>query len=262
MKKIGTIESLWRYPVKSMRGEQLPEIFVGFAGVYGDRIFAIHSSEARAGFPFLNANAQREMLRYQPRFRFPEKSIAPPNLQAAEQIAPGALPLYAEAEEMIVEVEAPNERSYAIDDPALLASLARGLDPQPTLRLLRSQRAMADCRPLSLLSLQVVQQLARELGEAIDKLRFRANFYLDLAPEVTEAELVGRALRLGDKVVVQIIERDPRCMMVVLDPATGEKSPAILKQIAQAHDNLAGLYAATLVEGLVRAGDPVELLPR
>ena len=33
MKTIGKVESLWRYPVKSMRGEQLPEAFVGFAGV-------------------------------------------------------------------------------------------------------------------------------------------------------------------------------------------------------------------------------------
>jgi len=30
---IGKVESLWRYPVKSMRGEELSEAFVGFAGV-------------------------------------------------------------------------------------------------------------------------------------------------------------------------------------------------------------------------------------
>ena len=37
MTTIGTVESLWRYPVKSMRGEELNEIFAGYAGVYGDR---------------------------------------------------------------------------------------------------------------------------------------------------------------------------------------------------------------------------------
>ena len=40
MSIVGKVESLWRYPVKSMRGERLDEAFVGFAGVYGDRLFA------------------------------------------------------------------------------------------------------------------------------------------------------------------------------------------------------------------------------
>ncbi len=35
--KIVTVESLWRYPVKSMRGEELRDAFVGFSGAYGDR---------------------------------------------------------------------------------------------------------------------------------------------------------------------------------------------------------------------------------
>ena len=35
---IGKVESLWRYPVKSMRGEELSEAFVGFAGVWGPPI--------------------------------------------------------------------------------------------------------------------------------------------------------------------------------------------------------------------------------
>jgi uncharacterized protein YcbX len=41
---VGTVDSLWRYPVKSMRGEELEEAFVGFAGVYGDRYFAFKGS--------------------------------------------------------------------------------------------------------------------------------------------------------------------------------------------------------------------------
>ena len=48
---IGKVESLWRYPVKSMRGEELSEAFVGFAGVYGDRLFAFRSAGRPSGFP-------------------------------------------------------------------------------------------------------------------------------------------------------------------------------------------------------------------
>ena len=43
MSIIGKIASLWRYPVKSMRGEEVDTIFLGFAGIYGDRLFAFKS---------------------------------------------------------------------------------------------------------------------------------------------------------------------------------------------------------------------------
>jgi MOSC N-terminal beta barrel domain len=51
MSLVGKVESLWRYPVKSMRGEELQEAFVGFSGVYGDRLFAFKSSAAPKGIP-------------------------------------------------------------------------------------------------------------------------------------------------------------------------------------------------------------------
>jgi len=49
MELIGTVESLWRYPVKSMRGEELQEAFVGFPGVFGDRLYAFRNSGAPKG---------------------------------------------------------------------------------------------------------------------------------------------------------------------------------------------------------------------
>ena len=64
MSTIGTVESLWRYPVKSMRGEELAEVFAGYAGVYGDRLFAFESSAGRKGFPFFTGREQRQMIRY------------------------------------------------------------------------------------------------------------------------------------------------------------------------------------------------------
>jgi hypothetical protein len=49
-------------------------------------------------------------------------------------------------------------------------------------------------------------------------------------------------------------------MMITLDPDTGEKTPEILKKVAQAHDGMAGVYGAVMVEGMLHKGDPVELL--
>ncbi len=262
MNIIGTVESLWRYPVKSMRGEEMDEIFAGFSGVYGDRIFAFRSSASPKGFPYLTAREQREMLRFRPRFRYPDKAAAPVNLKEAEAMGPGVTPVYADPTDLMVDVETPAGNTLAVDDPALIDMLRTGIDDKHQLSLLRSARAATDCRPLSLLTVQSVQKLAEETESTVDKRRFRANIYLDLtsAEGFAEDHFVGRSLRVGSKVILAILERDPRCMMITLDPDTGAIAPALLKKVAQAHSGMAGVYGAVLAEGMVRKGDPVELL--
>ncbi len=262
MSVFGTVESLWRYPVKSMRGEELDEMFAGFSGVYGDRLFAFRSSASRKGFPYLTAREQREMLRYRPRFREPDKAARPINLTEAESMAPGANPVSADAAELMVDVETPAGETLAIDDSTLMEMLREGIDDKHHLTLMRSDRAMTDCRPLSIFSLQTVRALGEETGTAWDKRRFRANIYLDLTSSqgFAEDKFVGRSLRIGPKVVISILERDPRCMVITVDPETAAVSPALLKKVAQAHGGRAGVYGAVLVEGLLHKGDPVELL--
>jgi uncharacterized protein len=262
VKIVGTVESLWRYPVKSMGGEMLDESFVGFSGVYGDRCYAFKNSGARRGFPYLNANVQQQMLLYRPRFRHPERALRPPNLTEAENIAPGVTPANAEPEDLALDVLTPAGAVVAVEDPALMAMLGEGLRGENQLTLVRSDRALTDCRPVSLISLQTVRQIEGELGRPVDKRRFRANVYLDLASGdgFSEDELVGRRLRLGPKAVVAVLERDPRCKMISLDPDTGEHDPEVLRKVAQAHEAFAGVYCAVLVEGVLSAGDAVELV--
>lgn len=57
-----------------------------------------------------------------------------------------------------------------------------------------------------------------------------------------------------------VLERDPRCKMISLDPETGEHNPQILRSVAKAHTACAGVYCAVLIEGMLRAGDSIELL--
>ena len=115
MSNIGKVDSLWRYPIKSMRGEELDEAFVGFSGIYGDRIFAFRSSASPKGFPYLTAREQRKLLRYRPRFRYPDKAARPINLADAEGIAPGLNPVSADTPDLMVDVEAPTGETLAID---------------------------------------------------------------------------------------------------------------------------------------------------
>jgi uncharacterized protein YcbX len=262
VKTVGTIESLWRYPVKSMGGETLNESFVGFSGFYGDRCYAFKNSAARKGFPYLNANVQQQMLLYRPKFRYPERAAKPPNLADATAIAPGVTPANAEPGDMTLDVVTPSGAAVAIDDPALIEMLGEGLRGENHLTLVRSDRALTDCRPVSLISLQTVRQIGQELGGPVDKRRFRANIYLNLTSDdgFAEDELVGRTLRLGPKAVIAVLERDPRCKMISLDPETGEHNPEVLRKVAQRHEAFAGVYCAVLVEGVLSVGDAVDLV--
>jgi uncharacterized protein YcbX len=259
---VGTVESLWRYPVKSMRGEELDEMFAGYAGVYGDRLFAFESSASPRGFPFFTGRDQHQMIRYHARFRNPEKAARPVNAREAEKLGSGTNPISAGASELMIDVETPDGKTFAIDDRALIDNLRLDIDGKHELTLLRSDKAITDCRPLSIFAMQTAKRIGEETGVAVDKRRFRANIYVDLTSSdgFAEDEFVGRSLRIGAKVIVAVLQRDGRCMMITLDPDTAEKTPAILKTVAQAHEGMAGVYGAVLAEGMIHKGDPVELL--
>ena len=236
------------------------EAFASFSGIYGDRLFAFESSASPKGFPYLTAREQQRLLQYRPHFRYPDKAARPINLTEAESM--GANPVWADPSELMVDVGTPDGRTLAIDDPVLIDMLRTDIEQKHQLTLMRSERAMTDCRPVSIFSLQSAEQLGEETGTPIDKRRFRANVYVDLtsAQGFGENSFVGKSLRIGPKAVVTILERDPRCVMITLDPDTGEKTPAILKKVAQAHDGMAGVYGAVIVEGMLHKGDSIELL--
>ena len=262
MTVVGRVESLWRYPVKSMRGEEIKQSFLGFSGVYGDRLYAFHDTSAPEGFPFLTGREQERMLLYQPRFRQPGHTAGPPNLAEAENTEPGMTPVYATAADLTVDIETPSGEVLAIDDPALITRLSEGTEAAHVLSLLRSDRSFTDCRPVSIFSIQTVQQIGDELGFVLDKRRFRANIYADLTPMSGFAEnaFLGRRLQIGTKAVIAVTDRDPRCKMITLDPNTAHASPEVLRRVRDSHEGKAGLYGAVLVEGTVRPGDEIRLL--
>jgi len=252
MNVVGLIESLWRYPVKSMRGEELREAFLGFGGVYGDRRYAFLSSAARDDFPYLTAREKHEMLLHRPIYRHPELMMKPsPRLTRA----------YAS-----LDVETPTGERLPVEDPRLIDLLREGLrerlGDRPDLAMVQSDVAITDNRPVSLFSLQTVRRIGEEVGTVLDKRRFRANIYVDLAvgDGFGEDEWVGRKLVVGSEVIVEILKRNKRCKMVTLDPDTSDPNPEVVKKLAEDHDTRAGIYAAVLVEGTVGVGDEICLV--
>lgn len=262
MKVIGKVESLWRYPVKSMRGEELQESFVGFPGIYGDRVYAFESAAAAKGFPYLTGREQEAMLLYRPAYRNPERTAKPGNLAEAEARGSGLTPVYGDLSEFSVDVGTPAGERLAIDDPRLISKLREGIDDKHQLTLLRSHRAMTDCRPVSIFSLQTLRHLSKELGFDLDKRRFRANIYADFDSVAAfgENEFVGRNLRIGVKTTIAVVNRDSRCKMITLDPDTAHQEPEIMRRLTRDHEGKAGIYGAVLVEGTVRPGDEIALL--
>jgi uncharacterized protein len=251
---VGRVESLWRYPVKSMRGEELREAYLTAKGVYGDRRYAFLSTGARKDFPYFTAREQPELLQHRARYLHPEKMIRP---KGELSLADGA-----------IEVETPLGERLAVDDPRLIQLLRSGLHEWQQKRhqvmVVQSDSPVVDTRPLSLFCLQTVGRLSEELGEELDKRRFRANVYVDLASGkgFDEDEWVGRRLRIGADAVVEILKRTKRCKLITLDPDTSERNIELMRKIALEHELRAGISAGVVVEGMIAVGDEMRMVGR
>jgi uncharacterized protein YcbX len=171
-------------------------------------------------------------------------------------------PLHRDGSETDLEIEIPGGEKISVTDPRLLDSVSAGLPDRFELTLMRSERALTDCSPVSLLSIQTVQQLTKELGSDLDKRCFRANIYLDLddGQGFAEDQLVGRNVRIGPDLLLAPTERDVRCKMITLHPDTAVPKPEVMKLVALRHECSVGVYANVLAEGSIRPGDRVEVV--
>ena len=250
---IGKIDSVWRYPVKSMRGEAMDKVFVGYSGLIGDRVYAIHSDQRSTRFPWFTARNYSDLIRYKARFKDNDGTIEPSNPEAAHP----NLPL---DEAFTVDIETPEGIIAPLDD-LFLAGLPAGDNETLTLRY--SPRNFVDVTPISLLSKQTIRQLSEETGAALDSERFRANFNVDWADGggFFEDSLVGKRLRIGEQVEIALTDRDARCKMITLDPATAQAMPDLLKHVLAQHGGCVGVYGSVVREGFVRPNDQIEVLP-
>lgn len=261
MERIGTIETACRYPVKSMAGEEMDEAFVGFSGVMGDRAYAfVPTSATTKGFPWHTGREQENLVLYRPRYRQATASTLPVDVTASFAMAPGVNPVFPSSEAFAVDVTTPGGRTVPVDAAELAAELEK--EGGKAVRLRFSERSLYDCRPVSLFGNATARALGEEMGRPMDRRRFRANFYADWGEDrpYREDDLVGRTLQLGDRLRIAVLERDPRCKMITLDPDTGEMDAGVMRHVAQAHGGKAGVYAAVLVEGVARKGDPIWLV--
>src|SRR5262245_29834577 len=172
MGQLGILQAIYRYPVKSMAGEELEKAFVGYGGIMGDRVFAFVRAKGIKGFPWLTGREQEEMVLFRPQFRDARAMIEPQHLEASLGMA--VTPVVPPAEAFDVNVTTPEGKVYAIESTELEADLEqRGGEP---VSLRFSERGLYDCRPISIFGNTSVTALGDELDMLIDRRRFRANF--------------------------------------------------------------------------------------
>jgi MOSC domain-containing protein len=231
MTVVGQVAALFRYPVKSMRAEQLDAVDISWQGLAGDRRWAfIGDSNAYSGFPWLTIRERPEMALYQPRFAEPDRPDASQTL-----------------------VRTPSGQDLDVAEPALAEELG------PCVRVIKQSRGVFDTMPLSLLSMQTVSALGRLVGTELTAVRFRPNIVVDAdGGDFPEDSWVGRVLRVGS-LRMRIDQRDSRCVMVTIDPETLRRNPEVLRAITLHRDAKLGVYGSTVEPGRVTVGDSVEL---
>lgn len=230
---VGHLRGLWRYPVKSMAPEALERSEISWQGLPGDRRWAfVRSGLESSAFPWLTLRQNPDMRLFEPRFEDP-----------------------ASPETSRTIVSTPSGDELETTDP----SLADQLWPEGA-RIIRQGRGAFDTFPLSIITTPSIGYIGEATGHALDPLRFRPNLLIDtVTPEPFQEDAwVGRVLRVGSA-RVRIDKRDGRCVVITIDPTTGDRAPEVLREVAQSREGCLGVYATTVDVGECRLGAPIYL---
>lgn len=233
---IGQVEAIFRYPVKSMRGERLEVADLGWHGLEGDRRLALRKLEDGGGFPWLSASKLPELL-----------------LFTAHGTAPGGLPTH---------VRTPEGRELPVFDEALAADVGRRLGAP--VQMMQLKHGIFDEASLSVIASDTVREICELAGQSPDVRRFRPNVLVRLlrpAP-FQEDEWVGAVLGFGegeDAPAIAVTMRDIRCSMLNFDADSARGAPEMLKAVVRTHQNTAGVYGTVTRTGRLAVGQTIFL---
>ena len=235
--KIGEIEGLFRYAVKSMSGELLEVADLGWHGLDGDRRLAFHRADDRGGFPWLTATRLPELILFAPQRRGP---------------APGPnLPTH---------VRTPEGEELAVFGHELATEVGRRHGSP--VQMMHLDRGIFDEASLSVITSTTVGEIGRLSAQRPDVRRFRPNVLIASLRSVPfeEDEWVGGVLTFGEAgetASVGVTNRDERCSMVNFDPDSARAAAEVLKTIVRVRDNKAGVYGTVTRRGRLAVGQPV-----
>ena len=290
---VGTVVGLWRFPVKSMAGEQIAEAQLTTRGLVGDRGYALIDVQTGKVVSAKSVKLFPDVLACQARFveapragqEMPPVRIVLPDgtsVTSDERERDRVLSAYFRREVTLART-APE--SFTIDqyhpdvegaDPAghrdtvVEAKVGSAFFADAGVASPVPVGAFFDLFPLSVLTTSTLEQLrARRPQSLIDERRFRMNVIVGTkAAGFVENGWVNRDLGIGATARLHVAMPDPRCVMTTLAQGDLPRDTEILRTLVQ-HNRIqvgsagqfpcAGIYAVVAAGGTLRTGDPVVL---
>ena len=265
----GTVVSLWRYPVKSMMGEELNASELNDRGLLGDRSLALVDTETGKVVSAKNPRKWSTMFDF--RAAFVTTPVLGKPLPPVRVTLPDGVTVTSDDNRF------GDLMSTALGRPVTLATAAPSQpsleEYWPDMAELDHQETVTDetmpagtffdLATVHLLTTATINRL-RELypDGRFEVRRFRPNIVLrpdgDDA-QFVESRWVGQELRVGDDVVLEITDHCPRCVMTTLAQGDLPKDSGILRTAARHNDVHVGVYAEVRRAGIVHRGDAVAL---
>jgi hypothetical protein len=266
---VGSVGSLWRYPIKSMMGEELNAIAVTERGLLGDRAYALMDSSTGKVVSAKNPRKWSTLLDFAatytepPRLgeKFPPVQITLPEntIVSTEQSDIDQALSAALGREVTLSMSAPEAPTLEEYWPDV-----EGLDHRETVTEEEMpSETFFDFAVVHVLTTATIDRLRELYPEGrFEGRRFRPNIVVEPASDertFIENSWIGRTLTLGDEVRLSINGPCPRCVMTTLPQGNLPKDVGILRTAAQHNQAHVGVYAAVLQGGMVRRGDRVRL---
>jgi uncharacterized protein YcbX len=268
-----SVVGLWRYPVKSMMGEELNAAEVTERGLVGDRRFAVVD---RSTGKIAGAKNPKKWGNF---FDFRAAYVEPPQrgskLPAIRLTLPDGTVVTSEQPDLaqIVSQSLGHEVDFAEAQGDAESAGAQAEEYWPDMEGLDYRDTVTDfdLPAGTFFDLAVVHLLTTATIDHLRALypqgrfeirRFRPNIVVSTASGeqgFVENEWIGRTVGIGAQVLLRITGPCPRCVMTTLPQGDLPKDPGILRAAAQHNHANVGVYADVLAGGAIRRGDSVRV---
>src|SRR5437879_6346643 len=264
----GSVVALWRYPVKSMMGEELNAAEVTKVGLLGDRAYAIVDSSDGKVASAKNPRKWPQLFNFRaaladaPRTGVP---VAPvrmtlPGGTLTDSTQPDLHQILSKVLKREVKLSAlPDQRTATAEEywPDI-----EGLDHRDTVTDFGlPEGTFFDCAFVHLLTTSTLDRLRGLYPQGrFEVRRFRPNIVVETAhgeKDFVENGWIGQMLVIGDAVRLSITGPCARCVMTTLPQGDLPKDAGILRTAAQHNRAHVGVYASVLQGGRIRRGDSV-----
>jgi uncharacterized protein YcbX len=266
---VGTVRSLWRYPVKSMLGEQLDEVDVIFKGFLGDRAYALWDRETERIASAKNPKKWAQLLGFQAGF------VSPPQPQSLIPSVKFALPDGSTITSDNIDINTTLSQAVGRDVQLLTSApeapsldqywpdIEGALNREVITQLFMPSGTFFDSCPIHAITTSTLAQLKNIYPEGtFEPCRFRPNILIeptDLEAAFIEDDWVGSKMFIGDQVCLSIDTSCPRCVVTTIAQSELPTDLNILRTTTKHNKTIAGIRTSVLQEGVIRCGDQIWL---